>query len=377
MPAIQKRVSVATDCSGMETPVMALNNLGVPVNHVFSCDVNPHAKRTIMANYPPKVFFDDLTKRDNTVAPKADLYVAGFPCQPFSMAGQQQGFDDKRGRGTIFFHIRDYIEKQSPRVFLLENVTGLERINGGDYFSAIMESLRSLGVYNVHAGTMNTKEHGLPQNRPRIYFVGIKRSFDDGSFAFPEPLAESLRPGVSVFLDRRRGRPSEHDLPPMSAGTANRNVRKMIEDMRAKGVDPLKVPFLVDIDSSTDRMKSMLDLMPCMTCSRSKGHWISNRGRRVNKTEMMRIQGINPATFKVDVTEPQLGKQIGNAMSVNVLERLLVRILPAAKLAPHGALRDRWAKGKPPAELTASGALKRRAASAGTAARKKARVARA
>merc|ERR1719461_2621487 len=75
-----------------------------------------------MANYPPKIFFDDLTKRDNSKAPAADLYVAGFPCQPFSTAGLQQGFSDVRGRGEIFWHVRDYLEQKKPRMFMLEGV---------------------------------------------------------------------------------------------------------------------------------------------------------------------------------------------------------------------------------------------------------------
>merc|ERR1712008_214719 len=132
-------------------PVMALQNLGLEVNHVFSCDVNKHAKATIMANFPPKIFFDDLTKRDNTKAPTADLYVAGFPCQPFSTAGLQQGFSDARGRGEIFWHVRDYLEQKKPRVFVLENVSGLVKIKGGEYYRAILEALDALNTYNVYS----------------------------------------------------------------------------------------------------------------------------------------------------------------------------------------------------------------------------------
>merc|ERR1719343_1686920 len=103
-----------------------------------------------MANYPPKIFFDDLTKRDNTKAPAADLYVAGFPCQPFSVSGLQQGFADKAGRGTIFWKVREYIAMKKPKVFVLENVRGLKHIDGGKYFEAILASLNALGCYNIH-----------------------------------------------------------------------------------------------------------------------------------------------------------------------------------------------------------------------------------
>merc|ERR1740121_2080166 len=91
-------------------------------------------------------------------------------------------------------------------------------------------------------------------------------------------------------------------------------------------------------------MKYWLDSSPCLTCNRAGGHWITNRGRRLTKAEMMRLQGIaTPAEgFVQRVSDPQLGKQIGNAMSVNVLERIFVRLLPAAGLWPARQLQDRW-----------------------------------
>merc|ERR1719336_3661680 len=82
----------------------------------------------------------------------------------------------------------------------------------------------------------------------------------------------------------------------------------------------------------------------CLTARRNAGHWVTNRGRRMTKSEMMRLQGMpTPAEgFVVNVSEAQLGKQIGNAMSVNVLERIFCRLLPAAGLVPASRLHDRW-----------------------------------
>mmetsp|Transcript_58013 Transcript_58013/g.175372 ORF Transcript_58013/g.175372 Transcript_58013/m.175372 type:complete len:372 (-) Transcript_58013:35-1150(-) len=347
---------LGTDCSGMETPAMALKSLGVEFDHAFSCDFNKHAKDTIMANFPPKIFYDDITTRDQSKAPRADLYVAGFPCQPFSTAGLQQGFDDARGRGEIFWHVRDYLEKKTPRVFVLENVSGLVKINGGQYYKAIVEALEALGTYNVYSKVLDTKEHGVPQSRRRIYFVGIKKSCDDGSFDFPEPVP---RPSIELFLEPRRRRPLRSVLPPRTQTTALANVRRALRELTEQGYDPLKVPFVVDCDSSGPRMKYVKDVSPCLTCSRAAGHWITNRMRRMTKAEMMRLQGMRPESFQVAVSDAQLGKQIGNAMSVNVLERLFAQLLPAAGLVARGAVSDRWGAGKPPAELTASGARKR------------------
>eukprot|EP00419_Tripos_fusus_P027165 CAMPEP_0172717574 /NCGR_PEP_ID=MMETSP1074-20121228/71810_1 /TAXON_ID=2916 /ORGANISM="Ceratium fusus, Strain PA161109" /LENGTH=318 /DNA_ID=CAMNT_0013542541 /DNA_START=88 /DNA_END=1041 /DNA_ORIENTATION=+ len=318
---------------------MALNNLGVGVDHVFSCDVNKYAKATIMANYPPKTFFDDLTKRDNTKAPKADLYVAGFPCQPFSSAGLKQGFSDVRGRGEIFWHVRDYIAQRKPRVFVLENVAGLVKIKGGEYYSAILEALRAL-PYNVYSKVMDTKENGIPHSRKRIYFVGISEHHDDGSFNFPAPVAQ---PSVEKFLDPLDKKQTVRGkLPPVHQTTAHANVRRALKELSASGCDPLKVPYVVDCDSSGYRMKWMKEASLCITCSRFQGHWVTSRGRRMTTDEMMRLQGMRPEKFKKAVSKRQLGIQIGNAMSVNVLERLFVRALPASGLVGHNTLRDRW-----------------------------------
>lgn len=352
---------------------MALENLGVQVDHLFSCDVNKHVKATIMANYPPKQWYDDLTKRDNSKAARADLYVAGFPCQPFSTAGLQQGFNDVRGRGEIFWFVRDYLEKCQPRVFVLENVSGLVKIQGGQYFKAITQALEALGLYNLYSQIMDTKQHGVPQSRRRIYIVGIQKRYDDGSFEYPAPVP---CPSIEKFLNPRKGTISWNQLPPESQTTARGNVKRALREIADTGEDPLKVPYIVDCDSSGPRMKYVKDVSPCITCSRGGGHWVTSRMRRLTKAEMMRLQGMDPETFKVAVSETQLGKQIGNAMSVNVLERLFARLLPAAGLVPHGSLSDRWQCGGPPAPLAAActGRRKRAAAAAAGAARKRARA---
>merc|ERR1719468_193327 len=309
-----------------------------------------------MANYPPKIFFDDLTKRDNSKAPAADLYVAGFPCQPFSTAGLQQGFSDVRGRGEIFWHVRDYLEQKKPRMFMLENVSGLVKIKGGEYYRSILEALNALKTYNIYSKIMDTKEHGIPHSRRRIYFIGISKRHDDGSFKWPEPVA---RPSIELFLDPRGKKQSaEGNLPPPSNKTAYTNVRRALKELSAAGCKPLEVPYVVDCDSSPYRMKWMKEASPCITCSRAAGHWVTSRGRRLTKDEMMRLQGIRPEKFKKAVPERQLGIQIGNAMSVNVLERLFVRALPAAGLVDRNMLTDRWARGKLPAKLMSAGARK-------------------
>jgi len=338
-----KCVGVGTDCSGMEAPIQAMKNLGVNFNHRFSCDIDRHARATIEANFPDSRMYEDVTARDNAEAPHCDLYVAGFPCQPFSSEGLQQGFKDQRGRGKIFFFVRDYIATQRPRIFVLENVSGLKKMNKGEYLKAILKSLQQLGEYNIHHEILDTKQHGVPHSRPRIYIVGIRQDVDRGTFAFPEPIP---RPSMELFLDSRpKSSVVAAGLPPKRQGTAHRNVISSIRTLTREGSNPLKEPYTIDCDSSDYRAKWMHDVSPCITCSRRQGHWVTSRGRRQLLTEMMRLQGMNPCKFRQVVSDRQLGKQLGNTMSVNVLERLLVRLLPAAGLATAGGLRDRWEDG--------------------------------
>jgi len=228
-------------------------------------------------------------------------------------------------------------------VFILENVAGLVQANGGEYLQSILKELASLKVYNITHQILNTSENGVPHNRRRWYCVGIHKDHDDGSFAFPTPIA---RPSIDKFLEPRKAKLARSGLPPKSAGTALKNVKITLRTLKREGSDPFKEPVIIDCDSSTYRYKSMHDMSPCITVARGKGHWVTNRGRRLMKEEIMRLQGMNPTTFKVAVSAGQLGRQLGNTMSVNVLERLLFKVLPAAKLVKKSEVEDRWANGK-------------------------------
>ena len=339
-PPRAKLIRVATDCSGMEAPIMALKNLGVPLQHVFASDIDKYAKRTILANHKPDIFYDDLCKRNNSEAPPCDIYVAGFPCQPFSAAGLAQGFSDRRGRGKIFFDICHYLEQKKPRVFVLENVRRILMHKGGKTFQKVKQTLEAVGegAYAITWDTMNTKHHGVPQNRARVYIVGILTQHTQGKFEFPKPLEQT--PSIELVLDPASKQATARDLPPAQQTTSRRNVIRALEELKQQGHHPLSEPWVVEIDCTTPRIQYQLGVSPCITCRRGSGHWITNRGRRMTKQEMLRLQGMDVSKFEQVAPDNQLGKLIGNTMSVNVLERLFVRLLPAAGLT--GELTDRW-----------------------------------
>ena len=163
---------VGTDCSGIEAPIQALKNLGIDFIHEFSCDSDKFVRKSIRANYSPKLIYEDITQPRNL--PELDLYVAGFPCQTFSTLGNRKGTDDIRG--TIFYNCVDTIKKTKPKIFVLENVQGLLSFNGGSFFKDIMKTLEDLEIYEITFNKANTKDFGIPQNRVRIFFIGLAKN---------------------------------------------------------------------------------------------------------------------------------------------------------------------------------------------------------
>lgn len=133
-------------------------------------------------NTENEVFLNDATKIDTGNLPDFDLLVAGFPCQPFSIAGKRQGFNDTRG--SLFFEIVRILSDKRPRYFILENVKGLLNHERGKTFQAILESLSDLGIYTIEWAVLNSKYFGVPQNRERVFIVGYPRKFGIGKI-FP------------------------------------------------------------------------------------------------------------------------------------------------------------------------------------------------
>ena len=119
----------------------------------------------------------------------------------------------------------------------------------------------------------------------------------------------------------------------------------------------LDQPYVVDCDASKRKSCYMKNVSPCLTRSRNRGHWLLHKNRRMSIKEMMRLQGIDPDKFKQVVPDSVMGQHIGNAMSVNVIERILSRALKAAGLLKDSCLKnqkhklDRWETGEGIAEL--------------------------
>jgi len=325
-----KKISVGTECSGLESVMVAMEKLGFAprTELTFVCEKDPVARKFILAHQAPKHVYTDITKRPVAKMPTCDIYAAGFPCQPWSAIGLRQGVDDEQGRGRIFPYIQEYIRTKQPKSFLLENVQGLASATHRETFVQMLRSLRSDGHYHVTWRLVNTTDFGLPQNRPRIYIVGLHRAAlrrGVDKFYWPRPVTPCK---LESLLDHRALR-----WKPTAPG-ARKNLAKLLAEVRPKAAAEA---MALDIFSSKPR--AVVGKIPCLTRTRAGagGFYITTVGGLLTTKEMLRLQGL-PERFEdiaqgCGITHRQLRMMIGNAMSVNVLVALLRGILAAVDLS--------------------------------------------
>lgn len=139
---------------------------------VFACDINSQVRDIYEENYglKPKGDINEINIEKDI--PDFDILCAGFPCQPFSISGKKEGFDNPT-QGNLFFKILEILDKKKPNLFILENVKNLETINNGETFQRIKTELEKR-KYFINYKVLNAKDFGSPQSRQRIYIIGSK-----------------------------------------------------------------------------------------------------------------------------------------------------------------------------------------------------------
>ncbi|MEH1741350.1 DNA (cytosine-5-)-methyltransferase [Fusobacterium varium] len=162
-----KIVSLFSGIGGFE---LGIKNSKLKEKVVFSSEIDMNAKKSYLSNFNDNNLKGDITKISEKDIPNHDLLVAGFPCQSFSIAGLQKGFNDTRG--TLFFDIVRILKEKQPKYILLENVKNLVSHDEGRTFKVIIKTLNEIG-YTIDFSVINSAEAGLAQNRERTYIVGI------------------------------------------------------------------------------------------------------------------------------------------------------------------------------------------------------------
>lgn len=181
----------------------------------FECvgysEIDKYAMNIYQKHFPDHNNFGDITKVEVSELPDFDLLVGGFPCQAFSVAGNQKGFDDTRG--TLFFDIIRVLSVKKPKYFLLENVRNLLSHDKGRTFSIMISKLMNFG-YNIRWDVLNSKDFGVPQSRERVY---IRGSLED----FPNDISlkESALDQANHIKYILKGRQGERILSPDGINT--------------------------------------------------------------------------------------------------------------------------------------------------------------
>jgi DNA (cytosine-5)-methyltransferase 1 len=216
-------IDVGSDFSGVGAFEQALDRLEIKHNTIYACDIDKYARTTFVHNYgEPKYYPEDVYDRE--IPEKSlDIYMTSPPCQAFSLAGHRKGEDDDRG--VLFYNSHEFIQKNNPRYFIFENVKGLLSDDKGNDNDKIGRTFRRwldlLGgksvngnplmfpheesvPYHVYWKVLNAKDYGIPQNRERVFIIGI-RDDSDNHFRFPKTmhLKKRLKDVLESDVDKK------------------------------------------------------------------------------------------------------------------------------------------------------------------------------
>ena len=209
-------IDTGSDFSGVGAFDQALKRLGIDYETIFACDMDKYARQTFIHNYgKPKYYPENVYDRE-IPSESLDIYITSPPCQAFSLAGKRKGEEDKRG--ILFYNSHEFIKKNNPRYFIFENVKGLLSDDNGKTFARWIDYLGGKSVngnpvifpheesvsYHVYHKVLNAKNYGVPQNRERVFIIGI-RDDPDNNFSFPKeiPLIKRLKDILEENVDEK------------------------------------------------------------------------------------------------------------------------------------------------------------------------------
>lgn len=293
-------------------------------------ELDPHACRTYRANFPHQLIeksIIDLEVQGDCLSP-VDILTAGFPCQPFSKAGNKLGFADRRGQ--MFFEIIRLIKEfgaDKPKILFFENVSNFKTHDGGRTFATVKEEVKKAGYWfsEPDARILNTRLHSvIPQNRERIFMVAYSQDhFSANPFVFPEREPEENRRVVRDYLDLSERAPHIHYFKESS------QYYPLFRDSIAAG-DPDGIYQLRRIYVRENKSNSCFTLTASMGLGGHNVPVIKDQWgiRRLTPKECANLQGFDTSSadswyqLPKDVADIQLYKQIGNAVTVPLVQKM-------------------------------------------------------
>lgn len=325
--ATAPKVTVGSLFAGIGGFCGAYTRAGAQVS--WANEIDAHACRTYRANFQHRLLEKSITElrvKEDNLTP-VDILTAGFPCQPFSKAGNKLGFADKRGQ--MFFEIIRLIEEfgqNKPKILFFENVSNFKTHDSGRTFATVKEAVKSAGYWFSEASTriLNTRIHSeVPQNRERIFMVAYSQDYFGGNqFVFPEPEPEEHRKDVRDYLTLDKRVEDIHYFKESSQYYPL--FKEKIDNGDEGGIYQLRRVYVRENKSNS-----------CFTLTASMGLGGHNVPvirdewgiRRLTPEECANLQGFDTTEggwYKLpeDVADVQLYKQIGNAVTVPLVQKM-------------------------------------------------------
>jgi DNA (cytosine-5)-methyltransferase 1 len=355
-------IKVGSDFSGVGAFNQALIRLGIEYKELFACDMDKYARQTFIHNYgEPEYYPTNVYEREIPSEP-LDIYMTSLPCQAFSLAGKRLGKDDKRG--ILFFNSYEFIQVNKPRYFIFENVKGLLSDDGGKTFQEWVNMLGGKSVngvpvifpyeesvpYHLYWQVLNAKNHGVPQNRERVFLIGIRDDLDN-NFQFPKEehlskrLKDVLENGIEdkYFLSElsinyllrhqanknilKKDIPNQSSCIPASYYKTPRDcqyIKIKYNDKRLNETISKNQLNKGEIKAIDTYNKKVQDNAPTLTepHHNTTRLWDGYKIRRLTPRECFRLMDF-PDTFTWNVSDSQAYKQAGNSIVVNVLYKII------------------------------------------------------
>ena len=299
-----------------------------------------YVKMTYLANYGDKIlendFHLDINLLDGTdYKNQVDLLVGGSPCQSFSSVGFKGGLED--ARGTLFYEYARIIKEVNPKVFIYENVRGLTTHDHGKTWKIIKGIFNSLNYTITEPKILNAADYGIPQNRRRVFVVGIRNDVKvNKQFQYPDPI--ELKYSMKQFLESRcefgnfrYDKEGNLEIKESNFDATRIDDKYVLSDLVRKYVlTPGTKTFKTSIKYDLDIARTILSTMGNRHRAGVDNYMTDKGGeeklRMLTEREALRLMGYSD-DFKIVVSRAQMYKQAGNSIVVDVMLAVLNEII--------------------------------------------------
>ncbi len=262
----------------------------------------------------------DITTIDPEELPDFDLFTGGFPCQPFSTVGMQQGENDRYGRGTLLYDILKICEVKKPQYILLENVKGLVTKRYENTFNTLKNALKDMGYGDLKYAVLNTKDYGIPQNRERVWMFARLGGLPDDFSMIPPTIHNGLK--LKDFVDEK---------PEESLYLSQKQIER-IKDFY--GIPSFVVSEISCFDLYNKKIRNDGISITILAPEHNKMRMVEPTGadgieivRKYSVTEQFRLMGFKDGEVNfANQSYTQLSKRAANGWDVNVVGILLNHI---------------------------------------------------